>query len=233
MKLNINNNDIGIKYNAILSEKSITPSEITENVEWLKNALLPIKLSEDIKFCNIKCTFLFGADTSDNFEKIFSQFCKDTKECDLKFDDIELNYHCYIKSIGDYEQIGCFHYLVQLEWIGYKYGNFVTEILNSVPSKDIVIDGNEPTPAIVTVTVPNDTIMLTITGFREPITINNLKANIPIVIDSEDSTVLQGTTNKYGDTDMWEFPVLEAGTNTIVSSTSVCTIQIKYKPRWT
>lgn len=194
---------------------------------------MPVNLSEDIKFCNVKCIFLFKADTSDSFEKMFSQFCKDTKECDLKFDDIDINYHCYIKPVGDYEQIGYFHYLVPFEWNGYKYSSAITETLDHVSSKTINVPGNQPTPAVVTVTVPSDTISITINGLGEdPIVINNLKANTPVVIDGETCTVLQSGSNKYGDTDMWDYPVLQPGANTITVDNSNSTIQIQYKPRW-
>lgn len=38
--------------------------------------------------------------------------------------------------------------------------------------------------------------------------------------------------NKYGDTDMWDFPRLNPGTNTITVNKNNCDIKIKYKPRY-
>ena len=41
-----------------------------------------------------------------------------------------------------------------------------------------------------------------------------------------------GVVNKFGDTDMWSFPVLQPGINTIKLTESNCNINIKYKPRY-
>jgi phage-related protein len=116
---------------------------------------------------------------------------------------------------------------------GYAYKAAITETLNHVSSKTINVPGNLATDAIVTVTVPIDTISITLTGLGEdPITIKNLKVNVPRIINGEDGTVLEGTTNKFGDTDLWEFPSLQPGSNTIGVSTANCIVEIKYKPRW-
>lgn len=49
----------------------------------------------------------------------------------------------------------------------------------------------------MTISVPADTISITLTGFGDSITINNLIANAPVVIDGEACTVMQNGFNKF------------------------------------
>jgi phage-related protein len=115
----------------------------------------------------------------------------------------------------------------------YKFGDVITETIEHLSSKTINVLGNQPTPAIVTITVSIDTISLTLNGFGdEPIRLNNLKANKPVVIDGEACTVLENSINKFSDTDFWEFPSLQPGANTITVSSANCTININYKPNY-
>lgn len=192
-----------------------------------------MKISEDIQFCNIKCIFLFKADTPNDFEEAFSQFCSDVKECELRFSDIALNFKCYLKSIGDIERIGRFHYLTEFKWIGYKYGDAITETMNRMTSKIINVTGNLNAPAVIEITPSENLTDLVITGVCEDfITINNLTAGKKIIIDGEFGTVLENGENKFEDTIMWEYPRLVPGINTITLSETNCDISIIFKPRY-
>jgi phage-related protein len=75
-------------------------------------------------------------------------------------------------------------------------------------------------------------ISITLTGLGEIITVKNLKANTPITIDGEACIVTEKGANKFAETDMWEFPVLQPGSNTIVTDNVNSTLRIQYKPRW-
>jgi phage-related protein len=162
-----------------------------------------------------------------------SNLIKQFEECIIKIDEISFYYDCQIVN-KNHEKKAPGIYTIDVELkSGYAYKPAVTETLNHVSSKTINVPGNLATDAIVTVTVPIDTISITLTGLGEdPITIKNLKVNVPRIINGEDGTVLEGTTNKFGDTDLWEFPSLQPGSNTIGVSTANCIVEIKYKPRW-
>lgn len=76
-------------------------------------------------------------------------------------------------------------------------------------------------------------IDLKINGVSEdPLAIRNLKENKTIIIDGIEGTVIQDGINKFADTDMWEFPFLVPGKNTITLSKDTCNITIKYNPRF-
>ncbi|WP_233429138.1 phage distal tail protein [Clostridium cadaveris] len=115
----------------------------------------------------------------------------------------------------------------------YEYSNEVTETMNRITSKTINNIGTEDTPAIVEITSSISLVDLIITGLADdPITIKNLTADKKIIINGEDGTVLENGINKFGDTDLWEWPRLKAGSNSITVSKNSCDITIKYKPRY-
>ena len=66
----------------------------------------------------------------------------------------------------------------------------------------------------------------------DPIIIINLTANKTVILDGELQKVTVDGVNKYGDTDMWDFPRLKPGANKITVSKNNCDIKIKYKPRF-
>lgn len=116
---------------------------------------------------------------------------------------------------------------------GYAYKEAITETITGVLSKTINVPGNLPVPAIVTVTVPTNGPNVVLSGFGEDdITINNVKGNIPVIIDGEACTVIENGVNKFGDTDIWQLLVLQPGDNLIGVNSDLYTVQIQYKPRW-
>lgn len=226
----INKYDIN-DYGAMLVDKKISPSKTESQVEWLNNSNIPISLANKTKFCNVSCKLNFEANSEDEFEKIFSVFNKDIKECVVNFNNISLNYYCYLEEISTPIKIvqGC--YEVEVIWKGYKYADEIIENLNKVSTKTNT--GNLDTPCVVEILPSIDIIDLKIEGLSDdPITIRNLKQGQKVIINGEDGTVLENGANKFGDTDMWEFPRLKPGANTITLSKSSTDINIKYKPRW-
>ena len=122
----------------------------------------------------------------------------------------------------------------------FKYATtYTTETMNNTTSAMITVDTVVPTPAIIEITSSigqNVTLggvaTSTITGADSPIKISNLTASNKVTIDGEAGTVKQGNTNKFNDADMWEFPTLKPGSNTITCSSDQCNITIKYRPRY-
>ena len=122
---------------------------------------------------------------------------------------------------------------LNLSFIGYSYKEEVTEVMNRITSKTINVSGNLETPAIVEITPTTALADITLEGLADdPIIIKNLTANKTVVLDGELQKVTVDGMNKYGDTDMWDFPRLNPGTNTITVNKNNCDIKIKYKPRY-
>ena len=76
-------------------------------------------------------------------------------------------------------------------------------------------------------------INLEITGLGEDsIVIKNLNRDEKIILDGISGSVTVNGKNKFADTDLWNFPYLSPGTNTITFSKNYFTGIIKYKPRF-
>lgn len=228
----VNNIDIAT-FKAQLLTKDIQTATVVTYDDWLRKSLNPLNMGKTEQYKQLKIT-LYIKDTDDNSALTdISDLIKRFEECTIKFDDLDFYYDCSIVNKNHVKKtLGRYTLDAELK-SGYAYKPAIIETINQVSSKTINVAGNLPTDAVVTVTVPIDTISLTLTGLSEDsMIIRNLKANTPVIINGEDDTVLQSGTNKFGDCDIWEFPSLQPGSNTIETSISNCVIQISYKPRW-
>ena len=123
----------------------------------------------------------------------------------------------------------------------FKYKDYVSVSANVTASKTITVEGNYPTPCIIEITPQVNVISsLTISGIArnkitgelEDILIKNLTKGNKVVIDGGNGTVTEGSSNKFADTEFWEFPSLLPGGNEITFSNTQSNITIKYKPRY-
>ncbi|WP_415321417.1 phage distal tail protein [Clostridium perfringens] len=229
----INNSNANAKYNIVLNEKKISPSKTDCNLQWLKGALTPILLEKETKFCDIECKFTMEANTEDEFWQKFSEFTKDTIECIIKFNNINMLYKCYVKEIKEPTRITPYNWEFTCNWIGYKFSNEIVVEIKKELSKTIDVKGTLKTPLILEITPSADLIDLVINGLaNDPITIKNLHANKKIIIDGKEGTVTEEGINKFKDTDLWEFPFLNPGVNNITLSKNSCDVVIKYEPRY-
>lgn len=227
----INNIDIS-NFKAKLLKKDIQTAEVVTYDDWLRKALNPLYMGKHELYKQIKIQ-LYIKDTDDNavlngISNLIVQF----EKCTIKFDDIDFYYDCLITS-KKHTRLAKGKYTLDIELkSGYGYKDTIIESMADTLNKNITVPGNLPTPAVVTITVPIDMISITLTGLGEIITVKNLKANTPITIDGETCIVTEKGANKFAETDMWEFPVLQPGSNTIVTDNVNSTLGIQYKPRW-
>lgn len=66
----------------------------------------------------------------------------------------------------------------------------------------------------------------------DDITIYNLTANQPVIIDCENKEITENGVNKFLDTDIIDFPKYKCGINSINVSSSDVTIQLTYNPTY-
>lgn len=220
-------------FNAECVSRNIEPATVITYSDWLRQSINPLYFGKTEQYKVIKLQFRFEYDSDNDLFKYASGLTKAFEHCQLKFSNMDYYFDCAISGSSFVDKDGGKKELAITLNSSYAYIPEVTEILDHVASKTINVPGNLPTPAIVTVSIPIDTISITLTGFGDnPITIKYLKANIPVIIDGEACTVFQNGANKFSDTDMWEFPVLQSGSNTISVDNANCTIQIQYQPKW-
>lgn len=133
-------------------------------------------------------------------------------------------------------------FVISLTADPFKYEDAVTESVGTASGKTIGVQGDYETPCIIELSPTGAITRYTIKGAaRDPVTgevedivIKNLTAGKTVVIDGEACKVTENGMNKYGDTEMWEFPSLLPGSNVLAfqSSGAPCDVTIKYKPRY-
>lgn len=219
-------------FRASVSSKLIQPSEII--IENEKFKLISTNISKKVFYKKIQLKILFEGSNRDIVNLNISNFMAlFTDSVEIKFKNLSHYYSGYLIN-SDEEETGLDEWLyLNLELKVIEQGQLVEEALNRVNYKSINISGNQETPAIVEITPIVDIIDITLEGLADdPIKINNLKQNKKVILDGELQTITVDGVNKFGDTDMWDFPSLKPGSNTIKISRSDCNIKIKYKPRF-
>lgn len=225
-------NGIDIKnFNAKVQKKLIQPSTIDYDIELISS--MPLILNKKVKLKAIHVSIRFENSDRDKILNDISNLTSKISECDIKFKNLSHFYHCYLKESETIDTDFDDWLFLSLDFIAFEYSDEVVESLNRVTSKTFNVTGNQLTPAIVEITPSIDLIDLTLTGLGEdPITIKNLKTNKKVIISGEDGTVTEEGVNKFNDSDLWDWPSLKPGTNTITVSKNSCNISIKYKPRY-
>lgn len=143
---------------------------------------------------------------------------------------------CHVDSWEKVLRIGKIAVSVDAE----PYTEAVTPTLYTLSERtnEIQYDGAYPTPCKATITPTGAIATFTINGLacnpltleRSQISINGLKTNKPVVIDGVKKIITEDGANKFADAEMWNFPMLTPGMNTIVlSHTTQNTIIEVYK----
>ena len=229
----INNINIS-NFKAKLMDRNISNAEFNVVNDWSTSSLNPVISDKfEYKYKTLSLTLDIVCNNADELETMKSNLIKQLTISTIKFDDISKKYTGFICESPSYSYTMPGNEIMNVKMLVYCTDDEVTESINRVLSKTINVKGNTDTPCIVEIIPSIDTIDLVINGLSDdPITIKNLKAGQKIIINGEDGTVLQNGANKFGDTDMWEFPRLKPRANTITVSRNNVDINIKYNPRW-
>lgn len=230
----INNIDIS-KYNARVLDVNIQNSSISNLSNFdIKNKLLPLFLKSKVSLNNITVTLLINSLDKRQYYLDKSNLLSNMLESfDIYFKDRNLKFKCVLVNQADQPSLRQIRGRFQLTFIGYNLENEVIETINRVSYKTINALGNYTVPITIEITPIIDMIDFKITGLSEdPLIVKNLKGNKTIIIDGINGTVTQDGINKFDDTDMWEFPFLVPGKNSITLSKDTCNITIKYNPRF-
>jgi len=237
--MTINGIDISTLKSRVL-KRTIVPASKTILYEFLSDkALNPVKTAETgYQYKNMEITITISAVTEIELETLKGRITKLFSECVITFEDIpSLVYTGFLSGDTEYEPISNLMGNLSVKLLVLMHGEEVSEVLEN--TKVIAVGGTCETPCIIEITPSISMMSLQIdgiardkiTGKNEPIVINNLIKDTKIVIDGEQCIVMQNGSNKFQDCDMWSFPSLIPGSNTITLS-SECNMQIKFKPRY-
>lgn len=229
----INDTDIK-KFGAKVQRKVISHTPSIKSMKWLSSSSsLPIEEGEQRDLKPLDIRLLFEGKDREEIHNNYSNFMSKINSCDIRFKDLSHNFKSFLVSEVP-EESGIDEWLfVDLNFLVYEYGGEISKSFNNVLSFTIDNIGNQTTPCIVEITPISDIIDITLEGLDDdPIIIKNLKANKKVILDGVQGLVTVDGVNKYGDTDMWDFPRLKPGANVIKISRNSCDINIKYNPRF-
>lgn len=221
-------------YRAIQLEVDIQNYKYKSEYTLLAKSLTPIELSTTETLKSIKVDILFKGNNRDEVLSNISRFMTLLKgEVIINLDGYSHSFKVYLENDSIEKKNSKRKYKLKLEFKGYSMKDEVVETMNRITNKTINMNGTQITPAIVEITPTTELVDIILEGLADdPIVIKNLTANKTVILDGELQKVTVDGVNKYGDTDMWDFPRLKPGANTIKVDKNNCDIKIKYKPRY-
>ena len=105
-----------------------------------------------------------------------------------------------------------------------RHAKPISEIIKA--NSYMICNSNTATLPIITAEYANTKSEVTLQG----VTIKNIAVGTKIVIDSVSGLITADGKNKFGDSDLIDFPVLQPGKNQITSSASDVSITVSYTP---
>ena len=226
--ITINNKDLNrFGISKVIKFHSNTSSYNNTGSYWNTGSLKAIKgiKSETYRVLNTK--FLFKGSSRLEILKNISKFIEESKECIFYRDN--LYYEVEIADSVEPEKLTPGAYILAI-----KYN--VLDVYESEKSittnKSTTITINSPKPcyANLEITASTGAINCTVTINDTEIVVNNLKANETVYIGS--GKVVAGGKSKINDVDIWEFPILNPGNNTIKVNREDVNVIVKYNERW-
>lgn len=135
-------------------------------------------------------------------------------------------YTAVLLSAKDLIPIGITAMTAEYEFAAVAHGD---EIVRTIANGDTVECGSTvpETDCVLTVTSAANVASASVMG----VTIQNLAADVPVIVDGRSKLVTAETANKFADTDLVSFPTLRPGANPITISGAV-TVQLAYYPTY-
>lgn len=229
-------------FKAKLLNKDIQSADVTIYDDWLRQSLSPLYYGKKEQYKAIKLQFVVEDSTDDACLTDIGNLLLQLEKGTLKFDDSTFYYDATITNKDNSSLVQNGSYVLTnsndkayLQNVDLRapcaYLPTVTVTLVGT-SQSITIQGNLLAPAVVTLTPTVNLGSAIASGFGKDMTIKNFVANTPVIIDGEQGLVTQSGANKFGDTDMWAFPTLKPGANTISINQTGVAVKIQYKPRF-
>lgn len=145
---------------------------------------------------------------------------------------------CSVGSVSSAGQNG--EIKVDVDAQPFKLGRRVTQQLSMVESGVLTNIGTQIAPCVVNIVPTTSLTELVVSGLArnpidgigEEITLYAPRDGETIVIDGENKTVKVNGSNAFSEVELWEFPTLEPGANSVTLSSAYCNMTVTYRPRY-
>lgn len=231
--MKINSKDISLLKCKLL-ELDIGPAKRDVKYEFLNGRSLNYVRTdnENYTFKPIKLKIEIYADSRDEYETCKSNLAAELIECTLQLDSIpNKTYTGYLNGDIDVDEKGPWIGVATCKLYAVCEGKECTEEFTDQLTFNNL--GNTKGPAAVEIITSVALVSLTISGLtKEPIIVNNVARDIPLIIDGEKCLVTQDGVNKFADAIIKTFPEVIPGSNKIELSNTVTKATVTYKPRF-
>lgn len=219
---NVNINNFNCK---VLKFEPSTTNLKSEGGFW-SSSLIPIKSIHSESYRDLKISFLYNLKREDVL-KCSSKLIEHIKSSNIFYKN--LFYEVELSDKPNLIRKNFHTYILELQF----------NILNVCESEKIVttntstiinIESSKPCYANLEIAANTNVISVVISINDIDITVKNIKGNETVYISS--GKVLAGGKSKIDDVDIWEFPILKPGSNTIKVSREDVNLTVKYNERW-
>lgn len=221
----INGKSAYVLFNADLKEKRAVAGEITADFRKVLNSSRLSISKYDIATGGLEMVFYVGGASRQECDIHTSHLIAECRNCVIKTDDDSFEYLSVLTEF-------------LIEATGVDYYNEVTltfSVIKRMPLSVYTFSGGGgifrnvgsiESGARITVTPVRDTNTLIVQG----ITVKNLIANMPFVIDGIVGEVKSNGINRFADTDLIDFPKAYPGNNTLEISDNSCAVEVAFYP---
>ena len=209
-------------FGAKLADYQVGACSYSDSYLLPPRSIVPIKLNGKVGLRKVTVTLdIFGASEGAIALAISNLTAELMKQAELYLPD-GFYYNCVYSKTSTPESVAPWISRVKFEFNGYRHGARVN--VNVFNGTVVNVLGNFETPAFYDIDKSNAAdLSLTING----ITVRN--ATERIKIDGINAKVTMGGLNKFGDTDIIEFPKLKPGENTMYL-TGTTSAMLSYYP---
>lgn len=221
-----------IRFKATLLHREFTPVNIVNHDEWLDGAVQPIELKEST-FSYSKITlkyFVEGVNEKDTLKNI-SNLIKSHIKSVVTFSDLNYRFNTKLTGQPTLNHIKDQFYEVTLTLQSdFKLDQDKSITVNS--NESIECKSNVDTPAKITITSEDNIENLEITLNDDTYVISSLKNGDVLEINGDDYTIKYNGVDDLSLVDIWRFPVLKSGSNTITINKENISVKIDYTERF-
>ena len=218
-KTTINGKALSV-YGAKLVDYKVNACSYKNSYMLPPKSIVPIKLNGNVGLRKVDITLdVFGKSEGEIALAISQLTAELMNEANLVLPD-GYHYYCVYSGASAPEEMAPWIWRVKFEFYGFRHG--ALESMEITHGMKVDIKGNFEAPVKYTIYPFGDTT-IKVNG----ITVWN--ATSSVVIDGMKAKVTMGEINKFGDTDIIEFPKMKAGLNTM-EVVGDATVEMEYYP---
>lgn len=230
----INGEPCDTYYQAELFHKEIRPCEVISYDNWSEDGLFPIDLKDtQFQWSEIYLEYFVEGFNETQTETLVSNLISAHTKCNLRFENLNFTYRCKLAEKPEIE-----HITVNVKKVmillksDYKYKDTIVKLLKA-GGETFFQRGNIKTPLIIKLLPKVDVALLDLKINENVIKLQNITNNTEVIVDGSEFTVTKnGVIDFTLVNDLWEFPILLPGDNTVLVDNENIEVSIMYTPRY-